>query len=586
MMLQQRLAQLKLIQRHYANFVDFLHDVMTLLGFETTEIQEDIAGFMAYGPQYLMVMAQRGEAKTTIAAAFCVWSLIQSPAHRVLIFSAAGGMATQIARLVGQIILTMPALACMRPDKQAGDRTSVLAFDIHHELKGLEKSPSVACMGIESNMQGYRADLLLADDVESAKNAATAVQRAKLLELTRDFTSINSTGRIIWLGTPQSQDSIYNTLPSRGVVVRIWPGRYPTPEQRKQYGDALAPLLQRRLDADPSLGTGGGMLGDQGQPTDPQLLDEDKLQRKELDQGTPYFQLQHMLNTALTDALKRPLKTEHVLVMPYPGEQFPLSVGASLTASAMRDWSVGGKAFRTNVVGSASAERASLQSIWAYIDPAAGGAVSRDETAYAIGGFLNGNVYVLCWGGLPGGYELDKLEALADILVQYKPHGVTIEKNMGYGAFAAVFTPILRRKLASCQIEEDLVSGQKELRIINTLAPVLGRGSLVFTEQAVEHDLSTVTRYSPQEQAHYSGFYQISRLTRQKDSLPHDDRADALEGLVRKFQADLAQDQAKRVEAQRKREWEDMMKDPLGHNRYGDRDHSGRRSMLARKRGR
>jgi hypothetical protein len=581
---QQRLAHLKVLQGHYANFVDFLRDGMQLLGFSTTEIQEDIAGFMAYGPQYIMVMAQRGEAKTTIAALFCVWCLLHSPAHRVLIFSAAGGMATQVARLVGQVIMTMPALTCLRPDKQAGDRTSMLAFDIHHALKGLEKSPSVACMGIESNMQGYRADLLIADDVESTKNALTAVQRAKLLELTRDFTSINSTGRIIWLGTPQSQDTIYNTLPARGVTVRIYPGRYPTPEQLPQYGNALAPILRRRLEADPSLGTGGGPLGDQGKPTDPQLLDESRLCSKELDQGTPYFQLQHMLNTALTDALKRPLRTEQALVMPFPGSEFPLAVGPSLTLASLRDFSAGGHAFKLNAVGSASEERASLQSIWAYVDPAAGGKTSRDETAYAIGGFLNGNIFVLCWGGLPGGYDLPQLEALADVLVKYKPHGLTIEKNMGYGAFSAIFTPILRRKLASCQIEDDLVTGQKELRIINTLAPVLGRGSLVFTEHAVDHDAETLQRYSPAEQAHYSGFYQLGRLTRQRDSLPHDDRLDALEGLVRKFQADLAQDQKKRVEDQRRREWADLMKDPLGHNRYGDRDFSGRLSMLARKR--
>lgn len=582
-----RWKQVELLQAHYAQFTDFLEDVMQLLGFSVTEIQADIAGFMAYGPQYIMVMAQRGEAKTTIAAAYCVWTLIQSPAHRVLIFSAAGAMATQIALLVSRIIMTMPVLACMRPDKMAGDRTSVAAFDVHHELKGLEKSPSVACMGIGANMQGWRADLLLADDIESSKNATTATERAKLLELTRDFTSINAKGRIIWLGTPQTQDSIYNTLPSRGVAVRIWPGRYPTPEQVRNYGDCLAPLLQRRLAADPSLGTGGGLLGDQGKPTDPQLADEAALQSKELDQGTPYFQLQHMLNTALSDALKRPLRTEQLLVIPHPGRLWPLTIGPDLTGRALRDFSVNAHAFRLNSIAAVAAEEyraAPLQSTWAYIDPAAGGKVSRDETAYAIGGFLNGTVYVLAVGGVPGGYDLETLERLATVIAGFAPQGVTIEKNMGYGAFAAIFTPILRRKLRGVEIEEDLVSGQKELRIINTLAPVMGRGSLVFTEQAVQHDEETTSGYAPSERAHYSVFYQLGRLTRQRDSLPHDDRADALEGLVRKYQTEMAQDQKKRLESQLRKEHEEMMRDPLGHNRYGDRDKSGRLSMLARRR--
>ena len=76
--------------------------------------------------------------------------------------------------------------------------------------------------------QGKRADLLIPDDIESSKNSATPVQRAKLLHLTKDFISICQYGRIVWLGTPQTMDSIYNSLPARGVAVRIWPGRYPT----------------------------------------------------------------------------------------------------------------------------------------------------------------------------------------------------------------------------------------------------------------------------------------------------------------------------------------------------------------------
>jgi hypothetical protein len=110
-------------------------------------------------------------------------------------------------------------------------------------------------------------------------------------------------------------ESIYNTLPGRGVSIRIWPGRYPTPKQRENYGEHLAPYIVRRLEQNPELAFGGGMLGDQGQPIDSVLMDEGVLQKKELDQGTSYFQLQHMLNTKLVDALRYPLKLEQLVVM-------------------------------------------------------------------------------------------------------------------------------------------------------------------------------------------------------------------------------------------------------------------------------
>lgn len=563
---EARWARLRLIQDYYSDFVPFLEDVMTELGFSTTEIQKDIGLFMQHGPLNLMVQAQRSQAKTTIAAAFAVWCLIHSPSHRVLILSAGGTQASEISTLIVRIIMTMDVLECMRPDRMAGDRTSTEAFDLHHSIKGLDKSPSVACVGIDSNLQGKRADLLIADDIESSKNSATPMQRAKLLHLTKDFDSIVTNGRILWLGTPQTNESIYNALPARGVTVRIWPGRYPTQKQRLYYGARLAPYIVRKLSANPTLDSGGGLLGNQGQPLDPVLLPEEKLQAKELSQGEAYFQLQHMLNTELSDSMRYPLKPELLVLLRGSGERYPLEVIRGMLSTHIVEKAVHDYAFKLSLPQDVSQETARLQSIWATIDPAAGGA-NADETAYAIGGFLNGKVVLLSVGGIPGGYTEDKLEELAKRLARFPIDGVTIEKNMGYGAFAAVFTPILRKHIA-CQIDEDLVSGNKERRIINTLAPVMGRGSLIVTPEAVEEDSRDCERYPAAQRSGYSLFKQLATLSAVSNALPHDDRADAVEALVRHFNDRLAQDQAKQLAAQREREWAEKIKDPLGHNRF------------------
>ncbi len=558
-----RWAQLAMLQQHYRSFIPFLEDVMMELGFSTTDLQRDIAGFMEHGPQFLMVQAQRSQAKTTIAAAYAVWCLVHSPTHRVLIISAGGTQAVEISTMIVRIIMTMDVLACLRPDKAAGDRTSVEAFDVHHSLKGLDKSPSVACVGIDSNLQGKRADLLIPDDVESSKNSATPTQRAKLLHLTKDFTSICQKGRILWLGTPQTMESIYNSLPQRGVVVRIWTGRYPTEEQRKHYGDKLAPYIARRLDSQPSLGTGGGFLGDQGQPTDPQLLDEDALQKKERDQGTAYFQLQHMLNTKLLDSLRFPIKLDNIITFMPAGDTFPLSVVRGMESSSLREFCVADHTFNLSTPHELSKETGKLQSIWAYVDPAAGGA-NGDETAYAIGGFLNGYVYLLSAGGLPGGYSSEVLEELARRLAKYKLDGVTIEKNMGFGAFAQVFSPILRRHL-TCGIKDELVTGQKERRIIETIAPVVGRGSLIIHPDVIAEDEDCCARYNAANRQSYSLFYQLAKVTMARGALVHDDRADAIEGLIRHFQDALAQDHAKRLASIAEAERAKFLANPLGH---------------------
>lgn len=578
-----RWARLEKLQDHYKSFADFLEDGMAELGFETTAIQFEIAAWMEHGPQYLMVQAQRGQAKTTVAALFSVWTLIHSPAHRVLILSAGGNQASDIAVLIVRVIMHMDVLECMRPDRMSGDRTSSEKFDLHHSLKGTDKSASVECHGIDSNLQGLRADLLLADDVESGKNSATAVQRAKLLHITKDFTSINSTGRIIWLGTPQTLDSIYNSLAARGVSIRIWPGRYPTEKQRLFYGLNLAPSIVLALRKNPALCTGGGLLGDQGQPVDPMILPELVLQAKELDQGEAYFQLQHMLNTTLSDSMKHPLKPEKLVLLRTDQERMPLSIVRGMSDTFLVDRSVADFPFKLSIPHEVSKETSTFQSIWAYVDPAPGGA-NGDETAYAIGGFLNGNIALLAAGGIPGGYDLEKLEALADIMALYpKLDGVTIEKNMGFGAFREVWTPILREKKVKCQIEDDLVGGQKEARIIGTLAPIMGRGALIIDESVIAEDRERCARYNPAMQQSYSLFFQLAKMSMTRGALVHDDRADALEGLCRHFQLAIAQDQQKGLAKAQAAAHAESIKDPCGHQRYSNAAPQ-RTSMLRRRR--
>lgn len=560
-----RWRRLEALQAAYPTFRPFLDDMMAELGFTTSPIQIDMGEFLEYGPHELMIQAQRGQAKTTITAIFSVWYLMHNPEARILIVSAGEKQANEISTLIVRIINGVDILECMRPDKTAGDRTSVEAYDIHYTLKGLEKSPSVACCGVTANLQGKRATLLIADDVESYKLSRTAAARNELLQITRDFTSICDTGRIIYLGTPQSQDSIYNSLPSRGYAVRIWPGRYPTEEQMKFYGDRLAPSLLRKMEADPSLRTGGGVLGDQGQPTDTRL-GEEVLQKKERDQGTAYFQLQHMLSTAMTDAMRYPLKPENLIVMRLSKDRLPMTVVRGMTGSQLRDFSSAGFAFRMAEAVSVGDTFKEADFKLMTVDPAGGG-VNGDETGYAIIYGLNGNVFLMDCGGVPGGYNPVQMETLRDKAVEWGVHEVLVEKNLGNGAFLAVWLPILRQKWKGA-VSEDYVTSQKEARIIGTLEPVMGRGALIVNESIVEEDQARIARYAANRQQSYSFFFQLARLTRERSSLLHDDVLDAVEAGVRKYMHGLSIDQEEEVRKAQEAELAAFLADPLQHNRY------------------
>ena len=562
--MDSRWDQLKRLQQAYPTFDLFLYDVMTdLMGFECSEIQIDIAQYLQTGPQYRMVQAQRGQAKTTITAAYAVWRLIHNPSTRVLVVSAGGDMAEEISNWIIQIIMGMDVLECLRPDRSHGDRASVSAFDVHFELKGPEKSPSVASVGITSNLQGKRADILIADDIESTKNSQTEGMRERLRHLTKDFTSINSTGDIIYLGTPQSIDSVYNGLVSRGYTIRVWPGRYPTTDEQKNYGNCLAPLILQRMLADPSLRTGGGPTGKRGKPVDPVLMPEHVLTAKEIDQGAAYFQLQHMLDTRLSDADRFPLKAGNVVFMRVPQSAAPLEINVLQSPEQKvrtpRDFPIEDEYYRAYSFGS---EFAPFTGCHMYVDPAGGGQ-NGDETAYAVTKFSGGRVFLVDVGGVPGGLGEDSLNMLSALAAKWKPNQVDIEENYGAGALRHVWTPNLLAK-HKCSIVPVWESGQKELRIISTIEPVIGSGRLVIDEDLLERDWAACAKYSTEKRASYSFFYQLGRITRDRDSLVHDDRLDAVAGTVRHWASHLALDKDKAVIAAKKAAYIRMIKDPLG----------------------
>ena len=550
----RRWSEIEALREHYALFEDFMYDCMTeLMGFKCSELQIDIARYLQSDVKHGMIQAQRSQAKSTIVAMFAVWQLIHDCKHRVLIISAGQDVATEIANWVIQIIMNWDILECMRPDRQHGDRASNKAFDVHWQLKGAEKSPSVACIGITSNMQGRRADLLIPDDIESSKNGNTELQRAALEHLSKDFTSICQKGRIIYLGTPQTTDSIYNKLPERGYSIRIWPGRYPTPSEEKFYGDRLAPYIKAKMVANPTLQRGGGLDGSRGQPTDPELLGEELLCSKELDQGQAYFNLQHMLNTEMSDELRHPLKTKNLIVM-----NFGLDKATGLIEwlpSPEKEIKVAGYSCRPQFYRpfSTSTELYPYEGKHMYVDTAGGGN-NGDETVAAVTYFLHGYVFLAEILALAGGYSEDNFIALSKLALKHGVNDIDVEKNFGFGAFASSWRPILLRTYKEAgkdncpRIEDVWESGQKELRMIDTLEPIMARHRLIIHEDILSYDVDSTNKYPFDQRDSYKLFHQLTKVTRERGALIHDDRLDAVAGSARKWVERLAVDEKRRIE--------------------------------------
>lgn len=511
------------IHNAWDNFWAFVYIVWHEISLPNpTPIQIDIANYLQYPPSdRIIIQGFRGVAKSFLTCAFVVWSLWKQRQVKVEIVSASGDRADANARFIKRIIYTLDFLKDMRADKSQLDTQNI--FDVGGAVPDI--SPSVKSIGITGQITGTRADILIADDVEIPKNSATQAQRDKLSEAVKEFDAIlKPNGRIIYLGTPQTESSLYNVLQDRGYLTRIWPVQYPSASSYKdQYGESLAPFVRDKLLKDPTL---------EGQPTDPLRYNAIEIAKRELSYGKAGFALQFMLNTRLSDLEKYPLKVSDLIVtsldMYEASVKWSWATGRDQLLKDIPCTAMKGDYFYSELSRSADTQPYDM-TIMA-IDPSGRG---KDETAYVVLKYLNGYLFLMDVGGFREGYTDLTLTQLATRAKFWNTDLVVVEENFGNGMFTKLMTPIFN-KIHPCGIEEVNSKGQKEFRMIDTLEPVMMRHKLIVNRPVIEQDFKVFS-----DDYNYSLIYQMTRLCRDKQALAHDDRLDALTIGVAHFLEDM-----------------------------------------------
>lgn len=515
------------------NFKVFLWYVHRHLGMpEPTRLQYDMADYIQYGPKRACIQAARGFGKSHITACYVVWCLLKDAQVKIMVVSASGNRADAFSTFVQRLIWEMEGLEYLIPDPN--QRQSKINFDVKPAVA--DQSPSVKSVGITGQLTGSRADLIVADDVEVLNNAFTQTARDKLAESIREFDAILKplpTSRVVFLGTPQTEDSLYTKLPDRGYEVRVWPARMPTEKMREQYGDTLAPYIEN-------------LPYTEGQPCDPERFDDADLIEREASYGKAGFAMQFLLSTALSDLERFPLKVRDLIIMPIDPETAPLKLQwgpleerqyKDLPNVAMR----GDHMYPPMNAGNITAE---FSGAVLAIDPSGRGA---DETGYAVIKMINGYLYVPAAGGLTGGYDKDTLTELAYLAKKHKVNEVVVESNFGDGMFVELLKPVLA-KIHRCMIEEVRATTQKERRIIDSLEPVMNSHKLVIDPEVIEEDYRTAMKYEQAVRQSKMLMYQMTRITQTKGCLRHDDRLDALALGVHYFTDQMARDEEMGIE--------------------------------------
>lgn len=353
--------------------------------------------------------------------------------------------------------------------------------------------------------------------------------------------------------------SIYNVLPARGYEIRIWPARYPDEKLQQRHGAKLAPLIAEALKNNPGLA---------GAPTDPLRFSDLDLCEREASYGRSGFALQFQLDTSLSDLDRYPLKLSDLIVASVNMDLAPEKLVWASSPELAWDDSVPCVGFN----GDRYYRPMSVKADWLpytgsvlAIDPAGRGA---DELGYCVVKMLNGVLYVPEAGGRKGGYEPANLEFLAKLAKTHKVNAVIYESNFGDGMFGELFKPVLARHW-ECSVEEVKHSVQKEKRIIDTLEPVLNQHRLVIDPKVIQGDYNSVSEYATDSRSNFLLFHQLSRITKEKGALRHDDRLDALAIGVNYWVQALAQDSEVKVKERHEdklaAELEKFMENVLGH---------------------
>ena len=519
------------------SFPVYLDYVYSHIGLpNSTPLQQRIAEVIGDNPSRLILEAARGTGKSWIGAIYTTWRLLRNPDEKILVVSASGPKAIEIATFIRRLFEEVPLLAHLKPGPE--QRDSVLSFDVAGCKTAI--APSVSALGITSQITGKRASLVLADDIEVPSNSMTELMREKLINRTQEFEALlipDMPSSILYLGTPQSMESIYNKLEYPTVVL---PAQ--VPEDELVYDGKLDPWVLQQ--------------GKPGEATDKVRFPLDVLRERQAGMGMAGYKLQYMLDTTLSDAERFPLKQKDMIVYPLDKREGP----ATITYTGNKEYALdipnlGFTGDRFHKPIRVSDDYMKYDKIIMSIDPSGTG---LDETTYCVIGVLSGNVYVLDWGGTRQGYSEEALMMLALKAQEYQVHEIVPEKNFGAGLFTELFRKTLINVYPCTIIDDFNVRGQKEARILDNTVPLFTNHQIIFNEDKIREEVEWV-QTNPADNLQYSLMYQLTHMTYEKGCVVHDDRIDAL-AIACQYISDMVIVSAEdRLQAIKEKEMEDWL---------------------------
>lgn len=519
-----------------------------------SEVELEIAQWACYGPRLRQIIGFRGIGKTYDAATLAAYRGRRDRNRRMAVYAKSLDKVKETAALIRAWLDAVWFLKDLAPTRDSRDK--VIAFDFAGAKE--DRAHSVSVLGIGGMLEGGRAHSIIPDDIETKSNTTTLEARESLARITAEFVNIlypdipHERGgpidptEIVVLGTYKHEESVYLKLEKRGYVIRSFPLVYPSPNDKVR---GLAACLAGNLATNPALAD---------TPTVPLRFPESEVAIRRAS-GRLEFSLEFKLICDLALSDRYPLKLADLIVMPLHRDKGPISVAWGQNdhngSTALSDPPCLGfdsdRLYRPIAV---DPQWEPYNGTKCWFDPSGRGA---DRNAGAAVAMLNGYLF---WKGrlsLKGGSSTDEMAQMVLFARQHNCREIYIESNADtLDTYRQLFEPVLRShflepgedplfpqgwKATLIMGGDDSAithsTGQKELRIIEVLEPIMSTHRLICDPACLRPD--------PENDEHQHVQYQISRITKDRGALKEDGELDALAGCCRAWNFGLRLDPAK-----------------------------------------
>ena len=495
------------------HFIVFYTHAFAMLGLpRPTKAQYEMALFtMDRSSPHRMIMAMRGLSKSLTSQIYVVWRLLNDPDEHILVMSAGKSRASNYSQFVQKLLRLIPILKPLAPRHNI-ERTSGESFDVAGST--ISDSPSVYAVGANTQIAGFRASLIIYDDIETAQSVESAIKSEAIDTYAMEAQNLLMSGKdeSLTLCTPHSMSSIYvDWVDTKGFKLFVIPALYP--ENNSSYMGGLAPYIQAEITNNPScIGTAVD-----------ERLDMAFLMSKKMRIGKSKFKLQYQLDVSDSDVLRYPLKLSDFIVTNVDDDTAPLKMAySSMPENILYQKHNGFAKDKLYKPLFTSPEMAEYDFRLLSVDTAGRGA---DEIGLSIIYHLNSRLFIKRIMGISGGYEDENMNVIAELCSLHRINTCLVEDNFGDGMFTKMLTPYINKASPLTEIEGVTVKGQKEVRIIESLEPLLNQHRLVIDHEVFNYDLGASKR-------DYSFTHQFSHITRERGSLRHDDRLDSVSNGV------------------------------------------------------